>query len=498
MKKINNFLFSYAKQLMVSAVLIWSFNSCSKSFLDVPPQGRATASTVFNDSGDALEALNAVYANMRGWSMCAFSSYAIENLTSDDATKGSTPGDAAFMNLYVNFQMTSTEGEISDYWNGKYQEIDLCNYAIDSIPGIKMDTALRSRLIGEAKFVRAYCYFQLVKAFGDVVLRLHPMPVLIDSTLLLPRSSKALVYTAIQNDLAAAAAVLPVSYGPADAGRATKGAALALNAKVSLFLQQWQDVLTYTHQVMNLGYSLYPNFEKMFRAEGKNCSESIFEVQSYDLEGNPGAAGSYAQPQGPRNVTWVWGSGWGFNNPSPDLESAFEPGDTRLAGTILYRGKTTPEGDFVDTAATNPMYNMKAYEPTSEPQTTGYGVGQNQRILRYAEVLLMDAEAANELGNSTEALSYLNQVRARARGGNPTVLPDVTTTDQAALRNAIYHERRVELAMEGDRFFDLVRTGQAATVLNSKGFTAGKNEVMPIPQTEIDLSGGIITQNKGY
>ena len=486
-------------QLLFPVILFFCLIlSCSKGFLKVDPQGKAPATTVFQTQSDALEAVNAIYANLRGWSMCAFSSYAIENLTSDDATKGSTPGDAAFMNFYANFTMTSTEGEISDYWNGNYQQIDLCNYAIDSIPKINMDTALKSRLIAESRFVRAYAYFRLVRAFGNVVLRLHPMPILVDSTLYLPRSDKAIVYDTIENDLNDATAVLPVSYGPSDVGRATKGAALALHAKVALYLKDWNKVLEYTHQVIGMGYSLYPNFEQMFRAVGRNCSESIFEMQAMDLAGNCNGNSNYSQPQGPRDVSWIWGSGWGFNNPSPDLESEFEPGDTRLAGTILYRGEVTPEGDTVYNTATNPMYNMKAYEPTSEPQTCGYGDGQNQRIIRYAEVLLMDAEAANELNQPAEALTYLNQVRARARGGNPAVLSDVTVTDQTTLRTAIYHERRAELAMEGDRFYDLVRTGRASQVLQSKGFKSGKNEIMPIPQNEIDLSGGIITQNPGY
>lgn len=145
------------------------------------------------------------------------------------------------------------------------------------------------------------------------------------------------------------------------------------------------------------------------------------------------------------------------------------------------------------------MYNKKSYVPFSQ-YVSGYNEGADQdfMVLRFADILLMNAEASNELGKPAQALISLNKVRARARGGNPAVLPDVTTTDQGALRNAIWHERRVELAMEFDRFFDVIRQGRAATVFGPRGFVAGKNEVMPIPQNEIDLSAGVLTQNPGY
>jgi hypothetical protein len=186
--------------------------------------------------------------------------------------------------------------------------------------------------------------------------------------------------------------------------------------------------------------------------------------------------------------------GWGFFNPTSSLESAFETGDQRRAGTILYRGQTTPSGDVIDPNAANARYNMKAYVPNSVTKVCGYGRDQNIRVLRYAEVLLINAEATNELGQTATALGYVNQVRQRAG-----LAALSTSLSQAAARQAIWQERRVELAMEyGDRFFDLVRQGRAASVLASKGFTAGKNELMPIPLSQITLSGGKLVQNPGY
>ena len=317
----------------------------------------------------------------------------------------------------------------------------------------------------------------------------------------IPRSTADEVWDAIEQDLTDAASVLPPSYGQADIGRATKGAALALHAKVAMYRKKWQDVFDLTNQVMQLGYSLFPNYEQLFRIQNENNSESIFEIQCQYIPGNNDASNSqYSQVQADRDVSPS--VGWGFNVPTQDLVNAYEPGDLRKDATILFAGETTPEGDVVPLPGVGSpsMYNQKSYVPFTTAAKNNQGADQNVRVLRYADVLLMNAEAANELGNTTQALSSLEMVRARARNmqSDPTVLPQITTTDQAALREAIWHERRVELAMEFDRFYDLVRQGRAATVLAPKGFKAGKNEVMPIPQNEIDLSAGVLTQNPGY
>jgi hypothetical protein len=163
--------------------------------------------------------------------------------------------------------------------------------------------------------------------------------------------------------------------------------------------------------------------------------------------------------------------------------------------TILREGETTPEGDVIHKGdpQAGDMWNQKVYVPTSlNNNACGYGSIQNIRILRFADILLINAEAANELGNTSVAITNLNKVRTRAH------LADTTATTKAALRSAIWHERRVELAMEGDRFVDLVRTGQAATVLGPLGFKAGKNELFPIPLDAINQSNGLFTQNPGY
>jgi hypothetical protein len=485
--------FKYALALSACAVIVIS-QGCKKSFLEVPPQAQTKSEEFFKTQEDATRAVNSIYGNLREWKETAFAPMAVESLGSDETEKGSTPGDASFMNAYDNFSVTATDGQLQDFWNGQYQSINLCNQVLDNIPNITMDANLKTRYLAEAKFVRAYNYFRLVRAFGDVVLRLHVPK---DATEYnLPRTPKAEIYAAIDQDLNDAAAVLPQTYGTADVGRATKGAALALHAKVAMYQKKWADVLNYTNQVMGLGYSLFPDFEKSFRIANENNSESVFEIQCQNLAAIPGASTSqYSQIQGvPGNLNL----GWGFNVPTDALVAAFEPGDPRMDATIIFRGETTPQGDVIDLAGPNPRYNQKSYVPKSVIFTSNQGEDQNVRVIRYADVLLMNAEAANETGNAAQAISSLELVRARARAGNAAILPKVTTTDQGALRTAIWHERQVELAMEFDRYFDVIRQGRAAEVFGPKGWKANKNEVWPIPQNEIDLAVGVLTQNPGY
>lgn len=472
-----------------------SFQSCKKSFLNVDPAQNTAATLFFKTQDDATKAVSAMYANLREWNNIAFAPIAVESMGSDDVEKGSTASDATFFNDYHKFTITAGDAQLGGFWKGQYQNINFANQILTNVPGITMDETLKAGYLAEAKFIRAYSYFRLVRAFGDVPLRLSlPKDA---SEYNLPRTAKAQVWAAIETDLTDAAGVLPQAYGSADIGHATKGAALVLHAKVAMYLKKWADVLSYTNQVMGFGYSLYPDYEQMFRTTHKNNQESVFEIQCALIPNNPDASNSqYSQVQGVRGVT---GGGWGFNVPSPELAAAYETGDPRRDATIIFRGETTPEGDKIPATGDNPMYNQKSYVPFSL-YVSGFNEGcqQNKIVLRYADVLLMNAEANNELGNSAAALIPLEQVRARARAGNNAILPKVTTTDQAALRTAIYNERRVELAMEFERYFDVIRQGRGTAVFGSRGWKAGKNEVWPVPQNEIDLSGGALTQNPGY
>jgi starch-binding outer membrane protein, SusD/RagB family len=490
--------------MAAAAIALVSVYGCTKGFIDVPLEGAEPSEQFWENADDASKAVNAMYAYERAWAQVAFASIAIESLGSDDTEKGSSAGDASFLNDFDNFSVgpssANSSGQVYDFWKGQYLEINYCNQVLDNVPGIEMDAALKNRYLAEAKFLRAYAYFRLVRAFGDVPLRLSvPKEA---SEFNIPRTPKAEVYAAIEQDLTDAAAVLPQSYPAADRGRVTKGAALSLHAKVTMYQGKWQQTLDLTNQVMGLGYTLFPSYEQQFRVANENNSESIFEIQCALIPDNSPASNSqYSQIQGVRGMSPSMG--WGFHTPTTDLANSYETDDPRRDATIVFRGETTPQGDAIPVAGDNPMYNQKSYVPQSD-MVPGFTEGsqQNIRVIRFAEVLLMNAEAANEIGgasNTTLALSSLNAVRTRARGAQPiTVLPPVTTTDKAQLRDAIWRERRSELAMENDRYFDVIRQGRAAALFGPKGWKPNKNEVWPIPQAEIDISAGVLTQNQGY
>ncbi|MEO5651078.1 MAG: RagB/SusD family nutrient uptake outer membrane protein [Ginsengibacter sp.] len=491
--------------MVILLPLVLMVAGCNKDFLKVPPQAEKPVTQFWQSQSDATAAVNAMYANTRGWTFVSFAPLAVEGLASDDAVTGSDPtdGSVAFMNQFDNFTVTSTNRELPEFWNGMYQEINYCNQVIDNIPKISMDATLQTRYIGEAKFLRAYSYFRLVRAFGDVPLRLHLPQNSSEYNIL--RTPKDQVWAAIEQDLNNAEAVLPPSYSGTDVGRTTKGGALALHAKIALYQKKWTDVVNYTNRVIQSGlYSLVPDFEKQYRVENENNTESLYEIQCTYLPNNSGASNSqYSQIQQPRGG--FDGNGWGYNVPTQDLVDAFEPNDPRLNGTILFRGSTSEQGDLIPLTAANPMYNYKSYTPFAMYVNDNGGSDQNVRVLRYSDVLLMNAEANNELGKTADALASLEMVRKRARdyavghGAPVTTLPKITTTDQATLRKAIYHERRVELAMDFDsRYFDVVRQGRGTEVFGPLGWKANKNEVWPIPQSEIDNSFGILTQNPGY
>lgn len=470
--------------------------ACTKKFVDKAPQGSITS---LGDSATAVQATNGVYGMLRSWPVHVFAWLGITEIASDEADKGSTPTDASFFLDLKNYTITpSSQGAanvLDVYWGGQYQGINRANLVVNNVPAVPgLSDAMKSRLVGEARFLRAYFYFNLVRTFGGVPI------ILSDSSLSgnnnAARASADAVYAQIESDLNYAISNLPMSYGSADLGRITKGAAQTLLAKVSMYEKKWNQVLELTNAVMTSGqYSLYPDFSKLFTQAAKNSVESIFEVQA-GAGSTCNAGTQYPQVQLPRDPNG--NPGWGFNNPSTILVNAFETGDPRLKATVIFPGDTLYDGWVCPSNVINPRYNKKAYIGTADYAACGSGdAPKNILILRYAEVLLMHAEAANELGQPGLALADLEQVRARARHGNSAVLPQVTTTDQTQLRQAIWHERQVELAMEQDRWWDVVRQGRGATVFGAQGFKAGKNELWPIPQNQIAVAPQL-TQNPGY
>lgn len=484
------------KKLLYLLPLIFLATACN-SVLDRSPQESYTLDNYFLDAEQATQSVNAIYSQLRDWETHVFSFIGMTDIVSDDSNKGSTPNDAFFLQEVDDFTHTATNVAPASVWKGYYVGIFRANLAIDRIPTVpEMDENLRNRLIGEAKFLRAHFYFNLVRWFGDVPLLTEPFP----SEFSIERSPKNLVYEQIITDLNEASDVLPTrtGYASADVGRATQGAAKALLAKVYLTIENWPEAERIALEVINSGqYDLYNSYAKLFRREGENSVESIFEVQAAAYE-TGGGGSQYNEVQGVRGDPNL---GWGFNSPTNDLLAAYEPGDPRRDATILFVGEVLPDGSGIVQDNVNIIgerYNQKAWVPE---HTGGNGNGPgNIRILRYADVLLIAAEALNENGKTPAALTYINQVRTRARGTSPSVLPNLTLTDPAELRAAIWRERRVELALEQHRWFDLVRQKRAATVMQNvgKNFIVNQHELFPIPQGEIDLSQGALVQNPGY
>ncbi len=485
-------------RLLLSMLVFAMASACSDDFLEKEPLGRVTEDAYFLTSDQAVESVNAAYNILRRWEVHVFAYVGMTDLVSDDADKGSTPTDASFLLEIDNFTYNSTNVAPLTVWDGYYRGIHRTNVAITRVPEIDMDETLKNRLVAEAKFLRAHFYFNLVRWFGGVPLNTEPV---LPENFKRPRASKEEVYAQIIQDLTDAAAVLPTKkqYAAADLGRATKGAAEGMLAKVYLTLGDFTKAEQYALSVINSGeYALYPSYERLFQYEGENASESIFEVQATPDAQKLGGS-QYNEVQGVRGVPNL---GWGFNRPSDDLIKAYEPGDPRRDATILYVGEILPDGSAIvedNPETVGERYNQKAWVPRRIDNANGAG-GGNIRILRYADVLLIAAEALNENGKTQDALKYLNQVRARARGTRTNILPDVTVIDKTQLRDRIWKERRVELALEQHRWFDITRQNRAAAVMKAvgKNFQEGKHELFPIPQNELDLSGGLVTQNPGY
>jgi tetratricopeptide (TPR) repeat protein len=476
---------------------------CEK-FLDTEPQGTLTQEDFPTSASDALLATNAVYTSLRDWFYNS-GGYPILDIMSDDARKGSNPNDQlSTLGPYDNFTITATQDGLDRWWNALYVGVKRANVVIEKVPLIEMDPALQTRYIAEARFLRGLFYFDMVRAWGGVPLITTTTP-----ELKVPRASAEEVYQLVISDLEFAVTNLPERSqypDPEDLGRATRGAAKALLAKVYMFRNDFPTAEQYLLEVINSGeYGLEAVYVDANSVVGEFGEESVLEVGALQNEGTENGGAQYANTQGVRGTP---NRGWGFNRPTLDLRGTFETNDPRLKGTIIDLGDildgveilgdgSTPdetkdnEGNIIEIEC----YNRKVWVPGTNTITQW---GHQRRLIRYADVLLLAAEALNENNKPAEALMYLNMVRERAREGNNAILADITTTDVNALRDIIMHERRVELAMEGHRFWDLVRTGKAQEVLGPLGFQPGKHELLPIPQKEIDISQGSLNQNPGY
>ncbi|MDD4991622.1 MAG: RagB/SusD family nutrient uptake outer membrane protein [Paludibacter sp.] len=489
--------------ILLAILSIFLFAGC-QDFLDIRPEATVPSSGLdYSKSENIFLPVSAAYAKMRTASTHAFPYIGAFEITSDNADKGSTPEDNPTMKQLDDFTFDSSNGLINELWTGYFDVISGANHAIQQMPLfesalLNADSKKYTRqCAGEAKVIRAYAYFNLTRLFGRVPI--------IETTLTAEelaakqQSSTTDLYNFIEKDLQEAISVLPESYTKDWAGRINKYTAMALKAKVHMYQNEWDSVASLTDKIMASGkYDLLPNYREVFSIDGENSKESLFEIQSSTLGKSTGDGTflEYGYVQGPRGNSPGNMQGWGFCTPSASLINFFNSrGETvRAATTFLYRGTKTPEGDSIKAACTNPVYNGKVYTPSQYNlwNYNGYAFDHNVRIIRYSDVLLMFAEAKAH-GSSAgglsgfDALSAVNKVRDRVK-----LLPLGAITLQD-----IWDERRAELALEEDRFFDLIRTGEASTILSSKGFNAAKHGVFPIPSQQMQLNTNL-TQNPNY
>ena len=465
--------------------------SCEQD-LNVPLNDKQSEIEILSNSDNAIRLVNGIYNKNLDFDMNAFSWIGMTSITSDDADKGSTPGDSgADKDQLDNLTFNSSSLSVAEIWKSRYQGIGRANKAIFYLNQISIDATLKTRLIGEAKFLRALWYFDLVRTFGGVpvvVSEVNINDIALVNAIVNTRKTKQQTYDQIEIDLQDAISSLPLKsqYSSADLGRATKGSAQGLLAKVYLYQQKWQQSFDMSGLVISSGeYNLMANYEDVWRNVGENKSESVFEVQATIENGIT----QFSYVQAPRGTPDL---GWGFNTPSLGLANAYEAGDLRRAATIMFIPNTLWDGLVLTNTINNPRYNYKSYQSaTAEPWNGNRDItAKNLRVLKYSDILLIRAEAAFNIGNLPEALIQINKIRTRAG------LLAALTVSQLS----IWKERRLEMAMEQDRWFDLIRTGQALTAmaLDGKTFVVGKHEVFPIPQEQIIATGGLLTQNNGY
>ncbi|MBN1340777.1 MAG: RagB/SusD family nutrient uptake outer membrane protein [Bacteroidales bacterium] len=472
--------------------------ACTDDFVEVSPEYSIDSENYFNSEEDYYMALIAAYDLLQ----TTYANAILGEIASNNTLcGGESPTDVIGWQQIDDMIHTSTNTNLSDIWGWMFSGVQRTNYFMEFRD--KTDFDGKEQMIGEIRFLRAYYYFELVKWFGPVPLKVDERFKLGDETTI-PRSPVQEVYARIEEDLIFAAGVLP--HSTAHKGRATKGAAQALLGKAYLFQEKFEEAAEVLDQVISDGYySLVSDYNSIFEDEGENGPESVFEVQYTDVEG----AGFDCLQCSEGNVAIgfsgvrgydgpLFTSGFSFNVPVQEAVDAFEPGDQRKEVTILdIEAWSDSTGAVYTTGNEHTGYFNRKYLPRKRSENAQPDLNltnpNNYRAIRYSDVLLMAAEAFNRSGlDDAKAQEYVNKVRARAFGDqNHNV-----TASGAALTDIIFSERRVELMGEGHYFFDLVRTGKAAGHIN--GFVEGKHEVFPIPREEIEYSGGNWYQNPNY
>lgn len=492
------------KKNIVNTLLILVLFLCiagCKKYITKNIVGQYPESEFYTTQAQALLAINAAYQPLGFTTANNNRLWVFGDVASDDAAKGGQPGDQADIDFIDQFNVNSTNGNLASIWTLLYDGVTRCNLVLNKVPPIQMDKNLQLRILGEAKFLRAYYYFELTNIFGDVPIVLVPLN---PDQLQIPQSTVQQIFeTVIEPDLTDAVGKLPETFSGVDVGRATSGAANALLAKAYLFQGKWDSAATGAAKVINSNlYDLMPVYTQNFNQNFKNNKESVFAVQH--LTGQDPKLGSELN----QFFAPFIDGGYYFNAPTQNFVDEFEKTSAGIAD---------PRLDYTVGRDSMPWFNNRVFDKTWSP-STGYLTRKHQQPLsevtsksdgnlnyiaiRYADVLLWYAEALNESNHSADALIPLNKVRKRAResylydstlAGYPNIptglLPDITSSAQFDVRKAIQHERRVELGFEFHRYFDMIRWGKdyATQALSDKpNFNYDINKHFPIPQIERD------------
>lgn len=514
------------KLLIIGCIITLCFSSgCS---LDEPNFGNVDNTNFYKKQSDIDYALTGAYLQLRTtWNEWALNHYLIGDCSTDDALKGGgDDGDRREVLDLSNFTVYSTNGEVGRRWETLYRLINRSNEVISYGPKAEGDPLLLARYVNEAKVLRAYGYYMLVTSFGGVPLFTEPMTP--KEALKVPRATQAAVYDLIISDLTDAIA-LPAKgeYPASDAYRVTSGLAKVLLGKTYMFKGDFVNAEKYLGEVVASGkYDLLPDYGFNWRKEHENSIESVFELPN-KVENKQVGTGTNIPHFFTSRGSVPGYEGYGLHIPSNDLYSTFTPDDPRISYVFTrtgdrYLGDTKPQDN---SGSATGFHDYKMTVPAIEK--VGFDVwmiSYNIRLIRYADVILLYAEALNENGKDGLALVELNKVRKRARETNPvdprkdmqayipptlpTSIPDITTTSTDLLRKAIWDERRRELAMEGWRREDLIRQKRFGDVMRAyaikyateKGqrFNDAKDYLLPIPQGEIDKTNDLLIQNPNY
>lgn len=482
--------------LLSLITLALSTVSCADEFIVQDPPYTLDAENYFNSKTDYENALIGAYDMLHS----TYINVMMGEIASDNTRSG---GEAATDNPGIqqidDMTHTPVNANLKNLWDWMFAGVQRCNYILEFKD--KIDFEGKNKIIAETRFLRAYYHFELVKWFGAIPLN-GDKRFKLDDEKKIPRSPSNAVYATIEADLLFAIDNLPVV--AAQTGRVTKGAAQALLGKAYLYQNKFTNAAAIFETLISTNqYSLVTNYNRIFENDTENNVESVFEIQYSDAQGADFGCLQCSEGNvavgfnGIRNYSGpFFDGGFSFNVPTAAAANAFEPGDNRKNVAILdiNAWATANNATFGTGYRHTGFYNRKYLARKGDTNIGDQNLTNpnNYRSIRYADVLLMAAEAQNKTGNDVKARNYLNLVRRRAFAD----LNHDISASNAALLDFIYAERRTELLGEGHRFFDLVRTNRAAAAIT--GFAVGKHEVFPVPIEEIQFSAGNWIQNTGY